>query len=58
MRVNTKMIKKMGSGFLFLKMVESMRDSGKMGNKMAVGFTKRRMWSVRESGKMESGFDG
>ena len=58
MRVNTKMIRKVVSGFFILKMVEGMMESGKTGNKMAVGFTKRRMWSVRESGKMESGFDG
>ena len=58
MRANTKMIRKTGSGSSLLKMAESMRESGKTGKKMAVGSTKRRMWSVRESGKMESGFDG
>ena len=58
MRANTKMIRKVVSGFFILKMVEGMMESGKTGNKMAVGSTKRRMWSVREFGKMESGFDG
>lgn len=39
-------------------MVEGMKVSGKMGSKMVVDSTKRRISFVRESGKMDNGLNG
>lgn len=47
------MIKSMGLGYLFLRMVVSMRENGKTGNKMVEDATRKRTYQNREFGKTE-----
>ena len=56
---NMKMIKNMGKGRLFGQMAESMREAGKMGNKMELVFILEvTVKDVKVNGKKEEEFIG